>query len=640
MSLQINQTPEWQWMEGVFRRVFRESPIEPVWSWADKNVWFSEAMAASEVGYNSALTPWTRDWQDVIRDPSINEVVAMKSSQSGFTEASLNVIRWMPDNFPGNAGYLLPDDDKAKSVSKIRLKETLRQCAEGQITENEHDFSTFSIILDSMVISIAGAGSNRPFRETWYRAAFLDEVEDHPLIEGQTSYQLIKSRFTTVEDYTLFVLGKPQNEGGPIHQAFCRGSQEEWHITCPHCQSEITFEWENFRYTHCRDLAEGYDFEAVEHDTWYQTQCCGGRINESQKKELVSAGRWIPRKKEDRLKLDGKYIPPTPGVRSFHFSDLCSFFPGVSWGKLAIKWITCTELSPSESDQDVFRKEHLGLPKALKVMHVTAAVIEALRGGLVEEVADGNGGYRRNVLGVEYGFCYDENGDMQNHLPVNPILLTVVADKQNEFLKYGVFAMQPDGQTWLVDRGRVWSEDELIELRRRPYYAPGSERPLYIYGGGIDCRFRPKEVFQKCMEAQRSGWALYPIRGSGMNSELRGKSYREVSDWVEGGRIIIYEFHNHTIESDFYLGTIQKRQHPRFWLPSPVPADITQELTSTKLISYQSGGRTLQRWERDKKLGPNDYGDICKIQMGVIRPLLRPIIEKLVLAKKLAKPRK
>lgn len=640
MSQPINQTPEWDWMEGIFRNVFRESPTQPVAEWADENVWFTEAMAAQATKYESSLTPWTKDWQDIVRDLDIHEAVAMKSSQSGFTEGCLNVVRWMPKNMPGNAGYLLPDDDKAKMVSKVRIQETLRHCAEGQITANEHDFSNHSIILDTMVITVAGSGSNRPFRETWYRVAVLDEVEDHPLIEKQTSYQLIKSRFTTVEDFTLFVLGKPQMEGGPIHQAFCRGSQEEWNIRCPHCQSEIVLHWENFRYAHCRDLAGGYDLEAVEHDTWYQAQCCGGRINESQKKELVSAGRWVPRKKEDRMKLDGKYIPPTPGVRSFHFSDVYSFFPGVSWGKLAIKWITATELSPSESDQDDFRKNHLGLPVAAKSMHVTSSVIEALRGGLVEEVPDGNGGFRREVLGVKYDLCYDENGDMQNHLPVDPILLTVVADKQNEYLKYGVFAMQADGQTWLVDRGKLWDEDELIEYRRRPYYAPGSERPLYIYGGAIDSRWKPKVVFEKCIEAQRLGWQLYPVRGSGMNNELKGKSYCEKQDWVKGGRITIYEFHDHTIKSDFYLGTVQKRAHPRFWLPSPVPADITQELTSEKLIDYQSGGRTLQRWHHDKSLGSNDYGDICKIQMGVLRPLLQPIIAKLILAKKLTRPRK
>ncbi len=595
---------------GIFDSTFRGSPTEPVWEWADANVRFSEKMAAEVTGYDSRLTPWTRAWQDLPRDPDTREGAAMKSSQSGYTEATLNVIRWMPKHWPGNVGYVINSLTKARRISKVRLAETLKDCAADQVSEDPNDFSTFHIVLRNMEIAVAGSGSPNPFRETWYRLGVLDEPEDHENLPDGTTYSAMQSRFTTVSDALLFVLGKPQHEGGIIHRAYVKGSQEKWMVPCPHCGERIELRWEFLRFGHCKDLAEGWDLDRVEAETFYECQKCHEPIRESQKKAMVAKGEWVPTALKERMKLDGRSVAPEPGVRSFHISDLYSSFPGVRWGALAKKWLTAHVLAPNHAAQDDFRTNHLGLPIEAREMGLKDTAILNLRGGLVEE-RDG----KRIVLGERFGLVY-ERGEQVGMLPFKPKVLTITGDRQKEIIKYLVFAWNERGESFLVDFGMCADEDEFLSLRTRPYPWVGNPRkPFYTFGGLIDSRYRQKRVYEACLKGQALGWSVHPSRGSGFHSEFRGRNLREVEDWTDSGQqVMVIEYYDHGVKCDFYLGKIARREEPRLWLPDPVPDGILTEWTSEKFVVEQVGGRKIQRWVHDDTLGPNDWGDCGKKQ--------------------------
>lgn len=609
----LDLSPERAFVNGIFGGAFLGTPEEEVWKWADREVFFDSKMAAEASGYDSSQTPWAREFQDAIRDPDVHEVCAMKSSQSGFTEAALNVIRWMPSHAPGNVAYVINSNPKAKRISRVRLGSTLRQCAPDQVSDDPNDFSTYHIILKNMEIGVSGSGSANPFREVWYRAAFLDEPEDHEELSDGTSYSLINSRFTTVSDHTLFVLGKPKFEGGIIHRVFCKGSQEVWLVPCPRCERFIRLTFEFMKFGHCRDLLLGWDLEQVIQDTFFQCPGCHGRIDEHEKKAMNEAGKWVPLPPEERFRLDKKAIPAEPGVRSFHISDYYSMFPGVRWGLLAKKWLMANVIAPNSKEADDYRANHDGLPIAPKEYTISDKTIDNLRGGLVEE--------REGVmikLGFEFGICF-EGGDELNPLPIRPVLITITGDRQGDKIRYVVFAWNAKGEAWLIDYGSCDDEAEFLHLRHRPYRwlgASGSPPELFhIYGGLIDSRYRQTAIFDLCLEAQAKGWNLWPSRGSGDHSGFKGKTIREIEDWTKDGRpITIYEYNDPNIKNDFYLGKISRRDNPRLWLPTPVPPSIKREWSSEKLITDTVGHFKRQRWKHDEQLGPNDLGDCGKKQ--------------------------
>lgn len=215
---------------------------------------------------------------------------------------------------------------------------------------------------------------------------------------------------------------------------------------------------------------------------------------------------------------------------------------------------------------------------------------------------------------------------MLNYLPCDPAVITISVDKQDKVLKYVVFAWALDGSAWFIDYGEVDDEDALIELRNRPYYVSLGSRPRFIHCGVIDCNFRKNTVLRACYKAQHEhGWSLWPARGGGIANDLKTRSLKETEDWVEGGgEITIYDFQDRSIKLDFYLGTVQRREDPRLWMPDKIPPVIVTELTSEKLITKMISGQRKSVFVHPDDAPPNDYGDCFKMQKGVVWPLIAP----------------
>lgn len=615
---------EREYIHSLLCSKFRQSPKEPIWAWADKNMSLSAKAAAEMTEYDSSLTPWMREPADLIRDPDVTKCTIMKSSQSGASQAcGINVLCWMPEHYNGNALYALNSREKAADLAKKRLLKPLLTHAAAELTADPNDITNLTIRLRSMDIKLAGSGSPSPYRETQYRVAILDEVEDHELIEGQTSIELVDSRFATLSDFICFILGKPQKEGGPIHESFCKGTQERWMIPCARCGERIELKKDHFQFHHHKSERHGWDLEGILNDTWYRCQVCEGKIEEWEKAGMVAEGIWVPREKDDRMRLDDKFIPAEPGHRSFHVTDFLSPFPNVTWGKLFMKLVGCK----TESARNDWRKNHTGLPESRKTVRVTKDIILALRGGVRQEVTytagfDADGlpirKTRDQIDGESFELCYNEAGEMINELPCDPAIILISVDKQGDCLKFTVFAYLLDGQSWLIDYGRVHDEYELVKLRKRKYFVPGKERPRYIFGGGIDCGHDRQVVLRWCLKSQALGWNLYPLRGWGdKNPTLRTRAITEKDERTDGGHPIkIYEFHDHTIKYDLYCGYIQKRNEPRLWLPKTVPEDIQIELTSEYLLD----GKFIHPKDSDA----NDYGDCFKMNKCVLWPIFHP----------------
>ena len=612
-------SPERTFVVDLASTLFAGVPEMPVWLWAEGSVWLDERMVSEPKWYRSDLTPWTREWTDLIRqDPSsgIREAVFMKSSQSGVTEACLNVVRWMPNHLPGNVLYATTSKEEAKKVARLRLMPSLARTAGAQLSDNPDDLTMQRISLRNMEVVVSGSGASGPFLQAWYRLIVLDELENHEQTQETTTYDRAKSRQATVADGLLLAMSKPEEEGGLIHQHFCRGTQKRWMVPCPRCGERIELKWEAMQYGEAKDLAGGWDLRALPACVWYRCQACGGRIDETEKPAMVRAGEWGVPDADHRMRGGGgRYIPAEPGVESYHISDLYSMWPAVSWPELVKIHLTAHHIQPNEAGKKYFRTNHLGLPWQPQTGGVKESQVMALCAGRVEEI-DGV----RVVVGQEYRTVY-KDGELNGEIPIKPDIVLVTADKQNVELKYVVWAWTKDGQAWHLEHGNAKEERDLIDLRCRPYPVAGGE-PVYIYGGLIDCGFRPHEVFRSCCEAQALGFELHPTRGCGFTSTFRGRQISERADEFDGIPFVCYDFFDHAFKSNLYLGKIGRRDAPRLWFPSDLDPAFARELTAERLVF--DGKR--QVWEHDRNRdGPNDYGDAAKMQLvawSVVSPFV------------------
>jgi len=121
----------------IFRRAFADPPSEEIWEWADENVWLANEDAAEPGPYRSAKTTWTRRLQELFRHPyrycydraakqwvpvRISKIIVQKSSQSGFSEACFNGIRWRATFRPRNVIFAIDSEAEAKKVARRVLR--------------------------------------------------------------------------------------------------------------------------------------------------------------------------------------------------------------------------------------------------------------------------------------------------------------------------------------------------------------------------------------------------------------------------------------------------------------------------------------------------------------------------------------
>jgi hypothetical protein len=610
-------TPEGEFLRGLAASCFRGSPDGPPWAWAAQNVWLGGKMAPEPKLYDPEQTPWAKKWHEFPLRES-REMWVMKCSRSSFSETGLNVIRWMPENWPGNALFAINSKEEARKVSNGRLAPTLDKAA---LSEDPDDTTTHLISLPNMDIVVSGSGSAGPFMQTWYRWIVLDELENHQTHSQETTtVDRARSRLVGVADGKIYGGSKPELAGGIIDLQYIRGTQEKWMVPCPRCEKRIELLMSFVRFGHCKER-DGWNLASVLAEAYYQCQLCGGRIQQHEKDAMVKEGEWQPTPAKDRRRPpSGKAVAAEPGVESYHISDLYSLWPDLTWGKLACEFLSAYVIDPNITRQKYFRTNHEGLPWEAEEKQIKEDTILALVAGIEEARAD-----RTVVLGEGFELAY-HGQEFHAKLPWRQsIWLTLTADVQLYCIKFWVQAWMWDGQGFLVDCGQVKDYDALIELFAREYWREGAEEPDFIQAGLIDCGDEKMEVLRCCLKAQELGYQLHPSRGSGFHNEFKDKTIRHRADVCDGQEIWIREYYDHAIKSDFLLGKVGRRSDPRLWLPrdlARVHPWVLSELRAERLVVQMVNGRPKSKWVHDKqKHGPNDATDLGKCQYVIYQEI-------------------
>jgi hypothetical protein len=405
----------------IFEPAYRPLiPDRSVWEWADDCNVFLDGKGAIRPGwYNSARTPHVREFNETLTDPAWNEDLVIKSSRTGFTEAALNNIRFMPRHAPGHTLFAIDSREEARNISKDRLEKTLEAAAGDEFPSDPDDDGLFTKFLRNMTVYMSGSYSAGAFKNKWLRTATLDECETKSQIaaEGST-FDLAWSRMSRHPDAKLFAMSKPKGPGTPFHRRWCSGTRSIRLVPCPHCGTfqELTMfgetATENLRpvdkknkpvtehwiraqparlgrivFSHCRDLVgditqpgtgSAWDRQRILDETYYEcvTGChiTGREIltpahaahfpgqdkGAAEVRRRLAAGERLDSK--SAMMLAGRWLTTHPSHhpkrRSRHISDLYCTDAEIHWGALALLFVDC-EGDPSKLLH--YFNNHLGL---------------------------------------------------------------------------------------------------------------------------------------------------------------------------------------------------------------------------------------------------------------------------------------
>ena len=600
------------WVSEIIARCYAARSSLNAWQYAEQIVYLDGQAAAEPGFYKSSLTPFTRRFQELGCAPDIDpltgyfvdQVTVMKSSRSGFTEAALNVIRWMPVHQPGPVLYCIDSKTEVKAISKTRLRPTLERI----IAENPDlapkdidDLGTYELYLANMLIRLAGSFSEGVFANKFLLKAFLDECEVMAQSLGDSNpIELARSRGTTVAKFQLFLLSKPKRPKTAFHKEYLDGTQEKWFVPCPHCGHMQELVWNRVRYDHCKELNGEYDKNRVLVETYYQ--CAGEkgcRIAEAEKNGMVAKGEW-------RI-TNPNFVP---GKVSQHISDLYSPFEKVSWGNLALIYITSQS---SIAKIRHFHNNYLGLPFEEHKLTLKVEDLLKLRSGVIDQAT----GIRQ---GPPYNF---------GQLPWKPAMIVCTSDMQDDRVKWGTWALKPSNnaamiEAALIDYGASLGLADLLDLMKKGYYLAGDPKPYFPFVGLIDSGWATFEVYDFCLENE-GVW--YPSKGvSGVTSGQLVQM--KTRDW-RGSEILRYDYEDHGIKIEFYEGKIKKVREPRIWFPTNLNdhPQLMDELISERLISREdANGYTKLVWEKTSGV-PNDWGDMSKMILVMIAVLGEQVVQ-------------
>ncbi|HSV72871.1 MAG TPA: terminase gpA endonuclease subunit [Chthonomonadales bacterium] len=626
-------------------------PDKNVWQWADAGNVYLDGKAAPVPGfYHSAKTSHVREFVETFTAAAWREDLVMKCSRSGFTEAALNIIRFMPRNAPGHALYAIDSDKQAKAVSKVRLQSTLEAAAGAEFPDDPDEAGIYTMFLRNMTVYMTGSYSPGIFREKWLRVAILDECEVVSEIDEEGStLDLAESRLKSESgDGKLFAMSKPKKKGTAFHKRWCNGTRSVRLVPCPHCGTfqELTFFGESatdymrpdqkpgdppladyplaqrvgrVRFDHCKDLAGYWDKAAIGRDTYYE--CVAGcRIDfdapftaatladpivgpsfSAEVRQRLADGERL--RVKHAMMISGRWLVtnprPHPRRRSRHISDLYSLYDDLSLPELALMWI--------DAQGDIvaiahFFNNNLGLTFTPKITTIDESLILELR--------------------ADYG---------RGECPFVPDLVLLNFDTQQHYYAAIITAWLVDGTCAIIDWFDAIDDRDIVARFQRaiplaprlvhpqhelPASLPKYVQPQYGLGDAAGCKGRTDEVYDLCLKLPAK---VYPSFGRGGLQVTT-----PISETFITWRFLplpIYRFSDDTFKRGLYcdriahIREIKKAQAegkdpvlfglpPRLYAPRDADAKLTTELGGERQLPDGS-------WQ-DPAPGPNHLGDALK----------------------------
>lgn len=396
----------------VMADVFTPPPPIDLERWASDNVVFGNE-SEFKGPYNPRLFPFfSRILAVLSPEHPCREVSLKKSAQIGGTILAMVFTGSYMDLSPRPLLYTHPTDGNAVRWSKTKWKKFLLGTSALRnvlVEERSRDGSRTNTYFErkdgrgELVV----AGANSPAQLSMYtaRAQVQDDLakwEDNAAgdPEGQAD-----SRSEGSPSAKIFKISTPLvSPGCRITSAHERGTQEQYHVPCPHCGHLHPLEWENFLRSLDVDdpKPEGAHFTCP---------ACGGVIEERHRAWLVdpaNGARWV-----------AEYPEREPFSCSFYIWS--AYSPLGSWQRLAKQWLDAKGDPEKEKN---FLNDKVGL-----AYHIAgeAPPWEAIRN-------------RANDFGHKLGT-----------IPAGAILIAMAADCQGDRVEVHVKGFGRGLRRWTID---------------------------------------------------------------------------------------------------------------------------------------------------------------------------------------------
>lgn len=526
--------------------------------WADKKRVLDEKTSAQPGQWKTSSTPYLKGVMDAFNNPEIEEIIFVKPTQVGGTEAMLNMIGYCIEQDPSSALTVYPTLDLAEYASKNRIQPMIDLCRSLKERYYISDSKRLELQFDSMYVVLSGANSPASLASRPCRYLFLDEIDKFPSNAGKEADPISLARERTktyIYNKKIFMTSTPTLSKGNIWKAHqMADEQQEYFTPCPHCGFMQTLKFKQIKWNENATADEARDI------SYYECEKCSGRITDSAKMQMLRCGEWKAIKKADK-----------PRKISYRINTLYS--PWVRFGDIAYEFLKSKDFPELLQN---FINSWLAEPWQETRQKMDSDVIKERQSEYAEGIVP------PNILGLTGG-----------------------ADIQGDHIYWTIRAWGEGLTSWNIAHGIVPTLDKLYDVMNTAWLTENN-KPDYVQLCCIDSGDQTDTIYDFC--AENADWAI-PIKGSSRQMLQRFKisSIDKVNSKAYGMRLVIVNTHD-------YKNTIAARMNKpngkASWMVyNGVDEEYCKQVTAEHKVVERKNGKEVEIWQPKTSHADNHYLD-------------------------------
>lgn len=539
----------------------RPPELISVSQWSEKNRILDARASAMPGHWRNEITPYLTDIMDEFCNYETEEIIFVKPTQVGGTEAMQNMLGYAVSQDPAPALIVYPTDVLAENMSCNRLLPMLKSTPELIKKFIKKDSQKTELQFDNMYISLVGSNSPSSLASKPIRYLFLDEVDKYPSATRKEAdpISLARERTKTFFNRKIYMCSTPTLRIGHIWKAKENADIEKhYFVPCPHCGKEIELKFAQIKWPSKEQIKTQIDRAEFAH---YCCQECGGIITDQNKIQILKFGKWHIVKRNTQFS------------KSVVFWINTLYSPFVRFSQIA------KEFMKSKDDPDMlhnFTNSWLAEPWEDTRLKTDA----------------------QTILQRQTEF------DMYI-VPPWTRLLTAGVDVQENCLYWTIRAWGNFLTSQNIAHGQAFSLSEITQIMNLEYKRSDSGSML-VDLVLIDSGAQTDEIYDYC--AMNSQWAL-PCKGASntMLSHYKLSMVNKSLSKAYGMNLVLIDTGKY---KDMIAARMRKENGQGSWMVyKNCDLDYAHQLTSEHKVIEHSNGREVMKWVLKNSHADNHYLD-------------------------------
>lgn len=529
--------------------------------WAEKYRILDSKSSARPGTWSNTVTPYLKGIMDELNNYETEEIIFVKPTQVGGTEAILNMLGYIIDEDPSPAMIVYPTDELAKSISKNRIEPMIQNAP----TLNSHyklrDSSDLELQFDDMYVSLVGSNSASGLASKPIKYLFLDETDKYPGASKKEAdpVSLAKERTKTFHNRKIVMASTPTLKTNHIWKAKEEADIEKHYVMpCPHCGKKIEFKFSNLRFPDDENMSYADRAEYAK----YVCQECGCIITDQQKYLMLQQGEW--QVVEHRTKFARKVV--------FWLNTLYS--PFVRFSEVAKEFLL------AKKDSEKFQN--------------------FVNSWLAESWEDTN-------LKTNADLVLERQTDVPEMIvPEWAKLITGGVDVQESSLYLTIRAFGDYLTSQNIYHQQVLSFADVEQIMNLPFKNENGDE-FIVALALIDSGYNADDTYDFC--ARNSEWAL-PVKGSSnpMISNYKISKINKTNSSANGMELVIVDS---TKYKDMIAGRMRKKNGQGSWMVyKGCDREYAEQVTAEHKINVKTNnGKIKKEWKLKTSHADNHYFD-------------------------------